>query len=429
MRSGILDSIHAFGASTVGGWFLALIAVVVAGSTALIVSRLDDLRSERRIDSLLSREAIFLLNNLVLVGLCFVDLLGHVLPADLRGGHGRQGERRAALVRPLHGAAGARAGAALRIGPLLAWRRVTLAQDPARRSRSRSRSRRRDARGARRCSPTRLDSPPSLVMFALRRLHDRRGGARVRARRPRRGGRSAGEAAPARARVDRAPQPPPLRRLRRARRDRGAAARGGGVVGLQHQRDVRLRPGQSARVGGYEVRTCGRPSGVSNEKLDFGAVLDVRKDGKRVALLHPSRNYYPSLDGAMGPIGRFFGGESTSEVGLQRGHVARHVDRDAAGPRASSTPPHPRRQPPASPTARREVQAIAIAALAQRYVSKAPPADLPHDRQPDGDLDLDRRPDRPERRAHRAVAVGARGRARRVTSLYAARLGRELSRA
>ena len=108
VRSGILESIHAFGASTVGGWFLALIAIVLVGSTALIVSRLDDLRIERRLDSLLSRESVFLLNNLVLVGLCFVDLLGHVLPADLRGGHGREVERRAAVVRPLHGAARAR---------------------------------------------------------------------------------------------------------------------------------------------------------------------------------------------------------------------------------------------------------------------------------------------------------------------------------
>ena len=43
---------------------------MVIGSAALIVSRLDDLRSERRIDSLASREAIFLVNNLLLVGLC-----------------------------------------------------------------------------------------------------------------------------------------------------------------------------------------------------------------------------------------------------------------------------------------------------------------------------------------------------------------------
>ena len=68
MRSGILESIHAFGASTVGGPLLALIAVVIVGSAALIVSRLDDLQSERRIESLASREAVFLVNNLLWSG-------------------------------------------------------------------------------------------------------------------------------------------------------------------------------------------------------------------------------------------------------------------------------------------------------------------------------------------------------------------------
>ena len=71
VRSGILESIHAFGASTVGAPLLGLIAVVIVGSAALIVSRLDDLRSERRIESLASRESVFLVNNLLLVGLAW----------------------------------------------------------------------------------------------------------------------------------------------------------------------------------------------------------------------------------------------------------------------------------------------------------------------------------------------------------------------
>src|SRR5581483_9259773 len=80
VRSGILESIHAFGASTVGGPLLGLIAVVVLGSTVLIISRLDDLRSERRIDSLLSRESVFVVNNLLLVGLAAVIAWGTFFP-------------------------------------------------------------------------------------------------------------------------------------------------------------------------------------------------------------------------------------------------------------------------------------------------------------------------------------------------------------
>ena len=91
VRSGVLQSIHAFGDNTVGPYILGLIGVVLIGSTALIVSRLDDLRSEKRIDSLVSREAVFLVNNLLLVGAHRGDLLGHLLPADLRTVHRRQG--------------------------------------------------------------------------------------------------------------------------------------------------------------------------------------------------------------------------------------------------------------------------------------------------------------------------------------------------
>src|SRR5437588_10686365 len=72
VRSGILSSIHAFGASTLGIPFVLLIGTMAVLSVGLVISRRAELRSEHRLDSLLSREAVFLLNNLVLVGLVFV---------------------------------------------------------------------------------------------------------------------------------------------------------------------------------------------------------------------------------------------------------------------------------------------------------------------------------------------------------------------
>ena len=80
VRSGILDSIHAFGASTLGVPFVSLIGLMIAGSVYLVVTRRDALRSEHRLDSLLSREAVFLANNLVLVGLAFVVFWGTFFP-------------------------------------------------------------------------------------------------------------------------------------------------------------------------------------------------------------------------------------------------------------------------------------------------------------------------------------------------------------
>ena len=80
VRSGILDSIQAFGASTLGVPFLALIVTMIVGSIVLVASRASDLRSEHRLDSLLSRESVFLLNNLVLVAMCFVIFWGTFFP-------------------------------------------------------------------------------------------------------------------------------------------------------------------------------------------------------------------------------------------------------------------------------------------------------------------------------------------------------------
>src|SRR3954462_6527214 len=72
VRSGILQSIHAFGGSTLGLPFLGFIAVLVVGSVVLVTSRRAELRPEEaRSYAPLSRESVFLLNNLLLVGLCF----------------------------------------------------------------------------------------------------------------------------------------------------------------------------------------------------------------------------------------------------------------------------------------------------------------------------------------------------------------------
>src|SRR5665213_1364259 len=80
VRSGVLNSIHAFGGATLGVPFVVLIAVLIASSIYLVVTRRDMLSSEHRLDSLISREAAFLANNLVLVALVFVILWGTYFP-------------------------------------------------------------------------------------------------------------------------------------------------------------------------------------------------------------------------------------------------------------------------------------------------------------------------------------------------------------
>src|SRR4051812_47060573 len=80
VRSGILESIHAFGASTLGVPFLTFIALLLCGSVALVLSRRPLLRADARIESLLSREAAFVAGNALLVGLAFVIFWGTFFP-------------------------------------------------------------------------------------------------------------------------------------------------------------------------------------------------------------------------------------------------------------------------------------------------------------------------------------------------------------
>src|SRR5918999_3666915 len=79
-RSGILNSVHDFTESAIGPWFLGFIVLVVLGSLALVFLRLPLLRSRTRLESLVSREATFLYNNLLLVALCLTILWGVIWP-------------------------------------------------------------------------------------------------------------------------------------------------------------------------------------------------------------------------------------------------------------------------------------------------------------------------------------------------------------
>jgi cytochrome c-type biogenesis protein CcmF len=79
-RSGVLDSVHAFSESHIGPWLLTFFGIVVFGSIALIGWRGDRLRSPGTIDSPLSREGAFLLNNVLFAAFAFVVLLGTVFP-------------------------------------------------------------------------------------------------------------------------------------------------------------------------------------------------------------------------------------------------------------------------------------------------------------------------------------------------------------
>ena len=79
-RGGPVPSVHSFGASTLGWVFLTFLGVVTVASFALFFYRMAVLRSPSSLESALSREAAFLVNNLLLLGIAFVTLWGVVFP-------------------------------------------------------------------------------------------------------------------------------------------------------------------------------------------------------------------------------------------------------------------------------------------------------------------------------------------------------------
>jgi cytochrome c-type biogenesis protein CcmF len=80
-RSGVVQSVHSFGESTVGYYFLAFLIVTIIFSSYLIISRLSLLKSNNELDSIVSRESSFLFNNLILVGAAFATFWGTMFPA------------------------------------------------------------------------------------------------------------------------------------------------------------------------------------------------------------------------------------------------------------------------------------------------------------------------------------------------------------
>src|SRR5438067_3750762 len=126
-RSGVVSSVHAFAQSSIGEWFMWFLAIVFVVCLYFYIRNRDHLRSEHRLESLLSRESSFLFQNLVLLASCFAILWGTLFPvlSEWIQGHkvtvgppffNRVNVPIAMFLLLLTG-----------VGPLLAWRRTSWA--------------------------------------------------------------------------------------------------------------------------------------------------------------------------------------------------------------------------------------------------------------------------------------------------------------
>jgi cytochrome c-type biogenesis protein CcmF len=375
VRSGILNSIHAFGGQTLGVPFVILIAALIGGSIYLVVSRRDMLRSEHRLDSLLSRESMFVLNNMVLVGLCFVILWGTYFPLISEAVTGQEASvgppwfdrytvPLALILVLLSG-----------IGPVIAWRRATLANA------------RRNFLVPLGCAAVTLvalllggvdTKPLALALFCCAAF-------------------AIGSAAQeffrgTRVRRALAGEPAPLALVALVRRNRrryggyvvhiGMAVLFIGVAAsssFQHTSELELSPGQTTHVGSYTVRYV-RPTATLTPKFDsahtgstmsLGAVLDVSKDGHHVTTLSPSEGFYSSGEASQGTVGSLIGGQPVSHVGLNIG-ATRNVW-SAIQPDIE-TPALKRIVTVGNKTLPPEDGIVAVAYLAREYLKHPPPA-------------------------------------------------------
>ena len=314
----MLDSIHAFGASTLGVPFVILLAVMFVGSVGLVIWRRDQLRSEHRIDSLISREAMFLLQNLILVALTFVIFWVTLFPLISEAITGTSVSVGPPAFTPFVVPLALVLMLITGIGPLISWRRATVANlrrqfvypvgfallvlilvlsltDAARK-------------------------PLALLMFVFGSFvigtvaqEFFRGTAARRA-------------------ITRDPWPVAFLALVRRNRRRygGYTAHLGFAVMLigvaasssfQHVRQASLRPGQSATDGGLVFHYVRPTETVAPERISFGAIIDVTKNGgQHVVTLHTMQSFYRSSNGADGFIGQFFDqNNADSTIGLDAG--------------------------------------------------------------------------------------------------------------
>jgi cytochrome c-type biogenesis protein CcmF len=124
-RSGLIASVHAFAQSSIGGWFAWFLGITLVVFGAFFIANHKYLRSEHRLESVMSRESSFMFNNLLFCALCFVVLWGTWFPkiSELVQGH------QETVGAPFYNRVAIPVALLLvlltALGPLLAWRKTS----------------------------------------------------------------------------------------------------------------------------------------------------------------------------------------------------------------------------------------------------------------------------------------------------------------
>ncbi len=125
-RSGVVSSVHAFAQSPIGRYFVVFIVLELAIVVYFILDRLDYLKSETQLESVISRESSFLFNNLILLASCFSILWGTLFPVISEWATGEKISVDAPFFNRVNIPIGLFLLFLTGVGPLIAWRRSSL---------------------------------------------------------------------------------------------------------------------------------------------------------------------------------------------------------------------------------------------------------------------------------------------------------------
>ena len=124
-RSGIISSVHAFAQSDIGGYFLSFILASTAGVLGLVAYRWKRLKSANRLESLLSRESAFILNNWLFVGLTLIILWGTLWPIISEAINGQKASVPEAFFNQVVIIPGLLLLFLTGAGPIISWKKIT----------------------------------------------------------------------------------------------------------------------------------------------------------------------------------------------------------------------------------------------------------------------------------------------------------------
>ena len=124
-RSGVISSVHSFTQSGLGPYFLTFLILVATVYTGALIYRVRDLRSPAEFESYLSREAAFLFNNLILVGIAFAVFWGTIFPVLSEAVRGVKITVGPPFFNRVNGPLALGLVFLMGVGPLIAWRRMT----------------------------------------------------------------------------------------------------------------------------------------------------------------------------------------------------------------------------------------------------------------------------------------------------------------